>query len=198
MDEIVPLWLKLAYTLFVLVLVPVYWVKYKPANFLWFSDIALFAVGIALWTDSRLLVSMVAVGVLALEIFWNVDYFGSLILGKPLFGLSFYMFDSSKSLFLRGLSLFHVALPAIVIWLLLEWGYDTRAVYFQTILAWIVLPIVYLYTDPNENINWVFGPGSKPQHRISRHLYFWLLMAFYPLVVFLPSHFILKWLFNQP
>ncbi|MBW7468820.1 hypothetical protein ABID22_003509 [Pontibacter aydingkolensis] len=196
MDAAVPLWLKLAYTLFVMVLVPVYWVKYKPANFLWFSDIALFSVGIALWTESRMMVSMVAVGVLALELFWNVDYLGSLMLRKPLFGLSDYMFDSTKSFFLRGLSLFHVVLPAIVIWLLLNWGYDTRAIYYQTLLIWIVLPIVYLFTDPKENINWVFGPGSKPQNKIPRVLYFWIMMVFFPLVVFLPSHFMLKWLFN--
>ncbi|MBC5994820.1 membrane-associated protein [Pontibacter cellulosilyticus] len=196
MSVTIPLWLPIAYTLFLLILIPVYWKHYGPANFLWFSDISLFAVGIVLWTESQLLISMVAVGVLALEIFWNVDYFGSLILRKPLFGLSFYMFDSSKSLFLRGLSLFHVALPAIVIWLLLEWGYDTKAIYLQTLLTWLVLPIVYLYTDPEENINWVFGPGSKPQHKVPRRLYFWMMMLFYPLIVFLPSHLILKWLFN--
>lgn len=195
MDASVPLWLKLAYTLFLLVLIPVYWKKYGPANFLWFSDIALFLVGIALWVESRLLVSMVAAGVLGLELFWNVDYFGSLLRGKPWLGLSFYMFDKSKSLFLRGLSLFHVLLPAIVIWLLFKWGYDVRALYLQTILVWLVLPIVYFFTDPTENINWVFGPGSKPQHKIPRQLYFWLLIAFYPVAIILPSHFILRWIF---
>ena len=37
----VPLWLKLAYTLFVAVLVPVYWHHYTPLNFLYFCDVAL-------------------------------------------------------------------------------------------------------------------------------------------------------------
>ncbi|TIQ61536.1 MAG: hypothetical protein E5X64_42290, partial [Mesorhizobium sp.] len=50
-----PLWITLPYTLFVAVLTPVYWLRYGPGNFLWFSDIALFAVLIALWTGSRLL-----------------------------------------------------------------------------------------------------------------------------------------------
>lgn len=48
-----------------------------PEIFLWFSDIALFAVGIALWTKSRLLISMMAVGVFILEIGWNIDFFSS-------------------------------------------------------------------------------------------------------------------------
>lgn len=196
MDSVVPLWLPVAYTLFLLVLIPVYWKHYGPANFLWFSDIALFAIGIALWTGSQLLVSMIAVGVLGLELVWNIDYFGRLIRGKPLLGLSDYMFDKRKSLFLRGLSLFHVFLPVMVLWLLVEWGYDSDAVYWQTLLTWIVLPLVYFFTDPKENINWVFGPGNEPQQRIPKIQYFWLMMLFFPVCIFLPSHFLLKWLFN--
>jgi hypothetical protein len=40
-SALIPLWLKIAYTLFVCILVQVYWRQYGPANFLWFSDIAL-------------------------------------------------------------------------------------------------------------------------------------------------------------
>jgi hypothetical protein len=32
---VIPLWLKIAYTLFVCVIVPVYWRHYGAANFLW-------------------------------------------------------------------------------------------------------------------------------------------------------------------
>jgi hypothetical protein len=38
----IPLWIKLFITLFLCVLVPVYWRNFGPANFLWGSDIALF------------------------------------------------------------------------------------------------------------------------------------------------------------
>ena len=37
----IPLWIKIAYTLFVCVLVPFYLRFYGPMNFLWFSDVAL-------------------------------------------------------------------------------------------------------------------------------------------------------------
>jgi hypothetical protein len=196
MDVSVPVWLKVSYTLFLLVLFPVYWRRYGPANFLWFSDISLLIVGVALWIESRMLVSMVAVGVLGLEIFWNLDYLGSLIRGKPWLGLSFYMFDSSKSLFLRSLSLFHVVLPAIVIWLLFKWGYNPDAIFWQLLLTWAVLLIVYQFTEPRENINWVFGLGNKPQTIISKSAYFWLTMVLFPIVILLPSHFVLKWFFD--
>jgi len=196
MPDSIPLWLPIVYTLFVLVLIPVYWKNYGPANFLWFSDVALFSVCIVLWTGNKLLLSMMAVGVLALELVWNIDYFGRLLTGRTLLGLSNYMFNSNLSLFLRGLSLFHVFLPAIVIWLLLKWGYDTRALYLQTALAWVILTATYLLTDPKENINWVFGPGDHPQQKLQRWLYFILVLEFFPVIVFLPSHFLLSWLFN--
>ena len=60
----IPLWIKLGYTVFVGVLVPVYLRHYGPANFLWFSDIALFMLVAALWWENRLLASMAALAVL--------------------------------------------------------------------------------------------------------------------------------------
>lgn len=196
MHHTIPLWLPIAYTLFLLVLVPVYWKHYGPGNFLWFSDVALFSVGIVLWTENHLLLSMMAVGVLGLELVWNVDYFWRLLTGRELLGLSDYMFHQDKSLFLRGLSLFHVFLPAIVIWLLLEWGYDTRAFWYQTVLATVVLLLSYFLTDPKENVNWVYGLGNAPQKLFSKQLYLALALLFFPIWIYLPSHFILRWLFN--
>ena len=61
-------WIKLPYTLFVCVLVPVYWVERGPANFLWISDIALLVSVPALWMENRFLTSMMAVGVLLPEL----------------------------------------------------------------------------------------------------------------------------------
>ena len=57
----VPLLVKVPYALFVAVLVPVYWRRYGPANFLWFSDLALLVGLAAAWLESRLLAGMQAV-----------------------------------------------------------------------------------------------------------------------------------------
>ena len=43
------------FTVLVAVVVPVYLVKYGPANFLWFSDIGLLGICAALWLEQRLL-----------------------------------------------------------------------------------------------------------------------------------------------
>jgi hypothetical protein len=187
---------KIAYTAFIFILIPVYWKKYGPENFLWFSDIALFGTCIAMWIESSLLASMMALAVLLPEIFWNIGFFGRLITGKRMFGLSEYMFDESKSLFLRGLSLFHVIIPIVIIWLLINLGYSEKAIFWQIALAWIILPVTYFLTDPEENINWVFGPGEKPQKKLSPPVYLIAVMLFFPIFIYVPTHFLLKWIFN--
>ena len=195
MDEI-PLWLKLAYTLFICVLVPVYWIHYGPGNFLWFSDIALFVTAAALWLENSLLVSMMALSVIVLESVWIIDFVIGLIAGSSYIGLSAYMFDSKISLPIRALSLFHIFLPVILVWLLYRFRYDTRALIAQTLLAWIVLPASFFLTKPSANVNWVYGPGGEPQKWMAASLYLVLLMLAFPLVLYLPTHFLLKKLFN--
>jgi hypothetical protein len=195
-DHQIDLWIKIAYTIFVLILIPVYWKKWGPANFLWFSDIALFGSAIALWIESPLLASMMAVGVLLPELYWNIELFIRLLTGYKLAGLTDYMWNKEKPLYLRLLSLFHVALPVILILMLIKFGYKPSAIYYQTTLAWITLLLTYKFTSPSENINWAFGPGSSPQHKISRRLYLLIVMLLYPLALFLPTHLLLKALFS--
>lgn len=192
----IALWLKIVYTLFICVIVPVYWVQYGPGNFLWFSDIALFVTAAALWLESSVLASMMALSVLVLESVWIIDFIIGLFAGSSVIGLSAYMFDSKISLPIRALSLFHVFLPLLLVWLLYRFRYDTRALIAQTLLAWIVLPVSYFLTKPSENINWVYGPGSQPQKWMPAPLYLVLLMLAFPLVLYLPTHFLLKKLFK--
>lgn len=192
----IPLWIKVAMTCFVALLVPVYWRRYGPANFLWFSDIALFAATIALWTESSLLASMMAVGVLLPEIAWNISFFGSLLTRRQILGLTDYMFNPKYSRFLRSLSFFHILLPPLLLWLISRLGYDELAWIAQIALALIVLPVTYFFTDPKENINWVFGPGAEPQHRIPRLAYLVGVMIFFPTCVYFPTHLLLNALFQ--
>ena len=72
-----PLWLKLVYTAFMAVLVPVYWHYYGPTNFLYFCDVALILTLIGIWLESPLLVSMCAVGILLPQALWVVDFLGN-------------------------------------------------------------------------------------------------------------------------
>jgi len=191
-----PLWSKVLYTVFLCVLVPVYWIYWGPKNFLWFSDIAFLITAVAMWLESSLLASMMTLAIALPELAWNVDYFGRLLTGRHLLGLSEYMFDSQKPLYLRALSLFHVVLPIVLVWMVYQLGYDSRAWMFQTLLALIVLPVTYSVTDPVDNINWVFGPGRKPQTWMPPLAYLALLIVFFPVAVYLPTHLLLRRLFG--
>jgi hypothetical protein len=125
----IPLWLKVAYTAFVAVLVPYYWHTYGPVNFLWFCDIALLVTLAALWLESP--------------------------------------------------------------------------------FALVLLPLCYFFTarppapaaNPTAavNLNWVFGPGENAiQTWMAPGLYLALQLAFWPLVIYVPSHLIFRRLFPRP
>lgn len=194
-----PLWLKLFYTLFVIILVPVYWADLGVANFLWGSDIALLVVVFGLWLESRFLVSMMAVGVLIPELAWNIDYFTHLIAGWDVLGVNAtgYMFSEDWSLLVRSMSMFHIFLPVILLYSLMRLGYDPRAFLAQVILCWLVLPATYLFTEPAKNINWVFGITEIPQTWMPEIVYLILLMVLFPLLIFWPTHLMLKIIFIQ-
>jgi hypothetical protein len=115
-DSRLPLWLKLVYTAFMAVLVPVYWYYYGPTNFLYFCDISLFLTLVGIWIESPLLVSMCAIGLLAPQTLWVVDFLLGLV-GVHLTGMTDYMFTADHSLFLRSLSLFHGWLPFLLVFL---------------------------------------------------------------------------------
>ena len=185
--EPIALGVKVAYTIFLAVLVPVYWAHYGPANFLWFSDIALLGGGAALWLESPLLASMMMLAVLLPECAWNLDFFGRLLTGRRMFGMSAYMFERERPRFVRALSFFHVPLPIGLVWLVHRLGYDRRAWLGQSLLALVVLPVSYWLTDPAENVNWVHGLGAS-QRRLPPWLYLALLIVAFSLVLYLPPH----------
>ena len=182
-----PIALRIALSAFVAFLVPYYWREYGWQNFLWLSDISLFLTVAALWRRSRLINSMLAIGILPLELFWNVDFFMHLVFGTGL-GLADYMFDESKSLLLRGVSLFHVALPIIWIVYLRRWRYDPRALAAQTALLWVVLIATYLLTAPDENVNWLFVPQKMGWDWLPGLAWLLACMAIVPVVVHWPLH----------
>ena len=194
-----PLWLKLAYTAFMAVLVPVYWHYYGPTNFLYFCDVALILTLIGIWLESPLLVSMCAVGILASQALWVVDFLSNLA-GLPLTGMTDYMFEAHRSLFLRGLSLFHGWLPFLLVYLVWKLGYDRRAFVAWTVVAWVLILICYFFMPPPQsdpgltpvNINYVWGMSDHaPQTWVAPWIWVAGLMVGLPALLFAPTHYLL-------
>ncbi len=193
----IPLWLKLAYSAMTIVVLVVYWRKYGPANYLWFSDIALIGGMLALWLESSLIASTVTVGVLLPETLWNVSFFGRLLSGKRITGLTDYMFEPERPLWLRALSLFHVPLTPVLVYIVWRLGYDPRGLPIMLVLGWGVMIVCYLFTKPQLNINWAFGPGGEGVRTTMHPLaYLSMLMFVAAPVMYGISHLLLVKLFT--
>ncbi len=195
-STLIPLWIKLAYSLFVCVTVVVYARKYPLANFLWFSDITLLGMVAALWLENSLLASMMALAVLLLDVVWNVSFFVQLMTGKGVPGVADYMFDPAYPRYLRALSLFHVFMPVLLVWTVMRLGYAPQALPAQTLLCWIVLILTFSLTAPKLNVNWAFGLGDKPQQHVPPLVYLIVPIVGFPVLVYLPTHLLLQWLLS--
>jgi hypothetical protein len=190
----IPLWFKLAYTAFVLYVMAVWWKNYGWKNFLWFSDIAFIGAVPAMWLESAPLASVLAVAVLLPELLWNVDYVLRLALRRRVTGLTDYMFEPERPLLLRGLSLFHVPLPLVLLWMVAAYGYDaTVGLPGAVALAAIVLPWSRIVSTADKNINWTYGLGSRSV-RWPGWIYVPVLFAGFVLFVFVPTDWLLRFI----
>ena len=199
MTRRVPIAVKLSYSAFMAVLVPVYWRYYGPTNFLYFCDVALLLTLIAIWSENALLVSMCAVGIVVPQTLWVADFVSNAA-GHPLTGMTDYMFDADRSLFLRLLSLFHGWLPFLLVYLVFRLGYDRRGLPLWTGLSWLLLVICFfLMPGPSPtagltpvNINYVFGLNDRAaQDLVPAAVWFAGLLIGMPLVIFAPTHLLL-------
>ena len=200
-----PLGLKLAYSAFMAVLIPVYWYWYGPTNFLYFCDVALILTLVGVWKESALLISMCAVGIILPQLLWVVDLLGTLI-NHPLTGMTSYMFVPTSSLFLRGLSLFHGWIPFLLLYLVKKLGYDRRGLPGWTLLAWALIAVAFLFLPAPRpdaglmpvNVNYVWGPSdAAAQTWMPAYAWLALLVFGLPLVFFLPTHFLLQKFFAR-
>ena len=186
------LW-KTGYTAFVL-LVCVIWLRhYGARNFLWFSDIAFIGAVPAMWLESPALASVLAVAVL--------------VPGDPVerrlrraaAAAPAHHRDSPTTCsnpngrrLLRGLSLFHVPLPLVLLWMVHAYGYDAEVgLVGAIVLAAIVLPWSRAVSSPERNINWTYGLGRRA-HASRRRIYMALLFAGFVILVFIPTHYLLR------
>jgi hypothetical protein len=180
-----------------LVWLPTYWHAWGVNNFLQLCDVAVILTCLGIWTNSCLLISSQAVSSLLVDIVWALDAGWRLFLGHHLIGGTEYLFDASQPLWIRLLSLYHLALPVVFLWLLYQIGYDRRGWALQSAIA-LPVYIASRFTPARKNMNFAFiDPffrrhwGPAPAHLLIT----WLFMVF---VVYLPTHLFLSRIFEQP
>jgi hypothetical protein len=191
----IPDWLRWAALIWLLVWFPAYWRTWGAANFLQLCDLAVILTSIGLWTNSALLISSQAVSSLLIDLVWALDAGWRLFVGRHLTGGTEYLFDQHYPGWVRLLSLFHMLMPAVLLWALLRIGYDRRAYRLQCAIAFLAL-LACRFTSPQKNMNFAFRDpflhrpwGPPPIHlAIST-----LALA---IAVYLPTHLLLRRLFT--
>ena len=191
-----PLWLKIAWTHWLVAWAPLYYRQYGVQNFLFFCDMGNVLIGIALWLESSLIFSALACGLLIFQTLYTIDLGGAVLLGPHVIGGTEYMFDPHLSLMIRLLSLFHVATPPILLWAIRRLGYDRRGWIFQTVLTWLVVPLNYFWR-PEHDVNWARGLFFHEQHAVPGFVYLACYLVAVPLLVYLPTHLVLDWVVRK-
>jgi hypothetical protein len=188
----IPLWIKVLWTMCVIAWIPLYWRQYGPQNFLFFCDLGNLFLTAGLWMESALIFSWQASGLLLFQTLFIIDLAGTFLSGRHWIGGTEYMFDPHIPLSIRLLSLFHVVTPPLLLWAIIRLGYDGRGWKYQTLTAWIVVPINYFWR-PEYDVNWARGPFFREQHVVPGLTYLLAYLIIVPVSIYYPTHRFLLW-----
>jgi hypothetical protein len=187
----IPLWLKIAWTIWLLAWAPLYWRQYGAQNFLYFCDLGNILIGIGLWLESPLIFSWQACSLLLFQTLYIIDLAGALVTGKHIIGGTEYMFDGNIPLVIRLISLFHVVTPPLLLWAIRRLGYDPRGWKYQCATASIVIPINHFWRA-GYDVNWATGPFFREQHVMPGLVYLVGYLVVVSAVVYFPTHLLLS------
>ncbi|MEO8197955.1 MAG: hypothetical protein ABI689_14660 [Thermoanaerobaculia bacterium] len=188
----IPRSVKILYTVWMAVWVPLYWQHNGPANFLWLCDFANWILFLAIWFESALLLSSQLAGILLIQLVWAVDFGCGLLLGRHPIGGTEYMFDPAQPLWLRGLSLFHLWTVPLLVWLVRRVGYDRRGWWVQTAIAAVLFPLGVVAGTREQNLNWIHAPFGLPQTTFEPLLFAVVAVPIAALLLFLPGDWIAR------
>lgn len=171
--------------LWLLIWVPIYWRTWGGANFVQLCDIAVVLTCIGLWTRSSLLISSQAVASILIACAWALDASWKILLGHHLTGGTEYLFDPQYPVWIRLLSLYHLALPIVLIWAVLRLGYDRHGFRLQC----AIVPFSFIaarFTPPQQNMDFAFTDpflhrswGPPPVH-VAISVLFMIFVVYYP------------------
>jgi hypothetical protein len=186
----IPAWVKMAWTLWLLVWAPVYWRQYGAQNFLYFCDIGNVLIAVGLWLESALIFSWQAVGLLIFQSLYALDLVGAFVSGRHAIGGTEYMFDPHIPQLVRVMGVYHLVVPPLLLWGVRRLGYDRRAWILQVLAACILVPINFFWR-PEYNVNWARGIGHE-QHFMPAGLYLIGYLVVASLFVYWPTHLALS------
>lgn len=192
-----PLGLKISYTVWVIAWIVLYKQFVGWNHYLWLCHLGNIILAIGLWTENPLILSWQALALLIPDLIWTLDFLIGLTTGQTPLGSAWYMFHPAFPRLQKALALFHLFLPLLLTYCLVRFGYDRRALPLHLGYCWIVFPLSYCVSTETDNINWVLGPFGRVQHVVPPLVYLPVAMIAYVVVLYLPSHWLLRRLFSS-
>ncbi len=187
----IPLALKIAWTVWVLIWAPVYFKQYGAQNFLFYCDLGNILIAFGLWAESQLILSWLAVSLLIFQSLYAIDLMGALLFRHHAVGGTEYMFDPKIPLLVRLLGLYHLIVPPLLLWLVRRLGCDPDAWKWSTLESWITVPINFFWR-PQYNVNFARGIAHE-QHLMPSWLYLTGYLIVVPLIIYWPTQMLLRW-----
>lgn len=203
---------KLIFTLYIIYFVLEYSRNYGWKNFLYFCDVALIVVFVAvcaplLREETKLmLISAAACGIVLPQMFWIYDFLMVLtdLPLLPRLGLASYMLNEKLPAHLRLLSTFHVALPVFLLFYMMNYGgyHDSGFAVWSSISLFVVLVSYAVSPRPSKeadaerlplNINYVYGWDNHQEQRVFSRAVWLLVLNGLLTALYLASHVALKW-----
>ncbi len=194
----IPRSLKWTYTLWVIAWSILYKQFVDWNHYLWLCHLGNAIIAVGLWTESPLLLSWQALSLLIPDLIWTTDFVIGLLIGATPLGSAWYMFHPSFPPLQKGLALFHLFVPWLLICCLVRYGYDRRALLLQVGFCWLIFPVSYLVSSETDNINWVLGPFGQVQRVVPPPIFLVVAIVVYLLVLYVPAHALLCWLVPPP
>ncbi len=154
----------------------------------WLCDLATLGTAVGLLCRSKLILSAQLVGTLICHLGWQADFLSYYMLGRLPLGATAYMFSNDLGTYEKALSfLQHTFVIPACIYALFRLGVSRLGWVFQTIQTTLAFLLTYLFTRPEENINWIFGAGFAALSPASMNYGFYIAMvAAPPLLIYFP------------
>ncbi|HVB86125.1 MAG TPA: hypothetical protein VNK23_05585 [Candidatus Dormibacteraeota bacterium] len=192
-----PAWVRWGAAAWLLFWLVTYWIVWGPQTFSYLCDISVIVTCIGLWTNNPLLISSQAVSSLIVDAMWALDAAFRAIAGRQIFGGTEYLFNPSHPLWIRLLSLYHVAWPVLLLWALHRAGYDRRGWKLQAGIVTVAF-VAARFTPAAQNINFAYRLPvvNRPFGPAPLHVAVSILLMIF--VVYWPTHCALRKIFPPP
>lgn len=178
--------------LWLLIYLPMYHVAYGALNFLFLCNIGVILTAIGLIVRSRLLLSSQAVAAPVIALAWALDAVWKLATGDFLYGGTAYMWDPAFPLPARFLSLYHLAWPLLLWWMLRRIGYDPRGWPLQAIIAALAMIAGRLLAPALDNVNFAWSDPFLGRQFGPPALHLLICWALLCAVAYGPTHVLLR------